>query len=206
MNNQTIFVTHVELLAQHFIKIHGQTNQETARIIEYSMPTVINTFSTFPPPVINMLYVDCMVLVYYSNNYFRGKFISTDAEKTANVLLIDRGNTVTVELANVRQKEAFVNVFFFLSFPFVDTSFEPFTQSLWIFDQRTATSNWIYSQSMHHLSRKLDFQDPEWHFTCRGSIQHWRWGKFVCFAYFASPSTMLFKLGKQVGNVQSFCH
>lgn len=104
MNFPTIFVTHVELSA-HFIKIHGQTNRQTARIIEYSMPIIISMFQTFPPPVINMLYLDCMVLVYYDNKYFRGKFIGADASKTANILLIDMGFMVTVELANVRQLE-----------------------------------------------------------------------------------------------------
>lgn len=153
MNFPTIFVTHVELSA-HFIKIHGQTNRQTARIVEYSMPTIINMFATFPPPLINMLYVDCMVLVYYNNKYFRGKFISADALKTANILLIDMGFMVTVELANVRHSKMYsLQVTNFFLFSLIDSSFGAVTQSMWIIDQWTGTSKWIHSQSMHHLSR-----------------------------------------------------
>lgn len=104
MSYSMLFVTHVEL-SSHFIKIHGQTNRQRAQNIDLCMPTVISIFRSFPEPVINMLNVNCKVLVYYNNGYFRGRFLSADAGKTANVLLVDLGFMVTVELANVRQIE-----------------------------------------------------------------------------------------------------
>lgn len=103
--HRTLFVTHVEL-SSHFIKIYGQTNREVAKQIEHSTPAMISIFQSYPQPVINMLFVECMVLVYYNSSYYRGKFMSADAGKTANVLLIDFGYMVTVELANVRQMKS----------------------------------------------------------------------------------------------------
>lgn len=131
MNHPTIYVTHVEL-SSSFIKIHGQTNRKTAQIIDMSMPTIINIFSTYPEPVINMLYDECMVLVYSDNKYFRGKFIGADAEKTANVLLIDMGYTITVELANVMTNRLTVLIqcrFLTFFFGFIDTSVERIPES-----------------------------------------------------------------------------
>lgn len=101
MNFQPISVTHVEL-SSSFIKIHGQTNREKVKSIGYELIAADKIFALQPRPVIKMLRGDCMVLVYYNTNYFRGRFISAGVEETANVLLIDMGNTVTVEMANVR--------------------------------------------------------------------------------------------------------
>lgn len=50
-----------------------------------------------------MLSDDSNVLVYYRNSYYRGKYRSVNADKTVNVLLIDLGYTITVELANVSE-------------------------------------------------------------------------------------------------------
>ncbi|KAJ6642396.1 Maternal protein tudor [Pseudolycoriella hygida] len=49
-----------------------------------------------------MLNAGCMVLVYLNRKYFRGRFVGADAQENANIFLIDRGYTVTVELANIR--------------------------------------------------------------------------------------------------------
>ncbi len=110
MNFQTIFVTHVEVSPHHFIKIHGQTNREMASEIDSAMPTMINIFSTYPSPDLHMLHAECKVLVYYSTHYYRGKFITSDVRETANILLIDLGYTVNIELANVRQTEIVIQV------------------------------------------------------------------------------------------------
>lgn len=99
--HRTIFVTHVELSLSRFIKIHGQTNREKAVKIEFSLPTVMNLFRTYPAPLLNMLDADTVVLVFHGQNYYRGKFISPGPAKTVTVLLIDMGYMVTVDLANV---------------------------------------------------------------------------------------------------------
>ncbi|XP_037035912.1 maternal protein tudor-like [Bradysia coprophila] len=102
MNYPIITVTHVEVSSQHFIKIHGQTNLDNAKNVNAAVGSMIGIFQTFPPPLMKMLNAGCVVLVYFSKAYHRGKFVGFDAGTTANVLLVDFGFTVNIELANLR--------------------------------------------------------------------------------------------------------
>ncbi|KAG4076949.1 hypothetical protein HA402_015936 [Bradysia odoriphaga] len=102
MNYPIITVTHVEVSSQHFIKIHGQTNLENAQNVNAAVATMVGIFTTFPAPLMKMLQAGCVVLVYFNKQYYRGKFVGFDAGTTANVLLIDFGFTVNIELANLR--------------------------------------------------------------------------------------------------------
>lgn len=116
MNYPTLYVTHVEVSSHHLIKIHGQVNRDRARLIETAMPTTMTVFHRFPPPLINMLQPECIVLVYYRNLYFRGKFVSSDNGETANVLLIDLGVMVNIELANVSDELSAIDCLFLFLF------------------------------------------------------------------------------------------
>lgn len=100
MNKRTIFITHVELL-NNFVKIYGQLNRGMAIQIEFGLSTTYNLFTTHPTPLLSMLDGDSIILVTYNGKYYRGKFVSAATDKLVNVLLIDMGNVVMIDLKSV---------------------------------------------------------------------------------------------------------